>query len=374
VSEKNLNKLLSSNMVKFPCWSDRNSRVIQNGGSMPEQIVQRGKRRIWYAQCRYKGVRLYECLGTTDRRLAEQRLAELKFFIERGDYKSWKKTFNDLVPEYLETILSKKSVHCQERYASIIRKHLEPYFEGVRLFNIDQMKIVGYKLHREKSKATESTLKKELRVLKDIIQLGNPSFKLPGIKDTELMRPVYRGKKVKHFLEEADLMKIIGFLDDQYKPFVMIAAYTGLRLGNVLDLIWKQVDLKAGWVKVDHTKNGEAVKIPICQKLMEVFQFLNRVRTLHDDHLFHFTPRAVQRGWKRACIKAGYDWVRFHDLRHFCGSFLANAGIEIQLIAEILGHKDLRSTRIYSHFSDSSLKQAMSVFDESDSVSKVSAN
>jgi integrase len=337
---------------------------------MPEQLVQRGKRKIWYAQCRYMKVRLFDCLETTDRRLAERRLAELKLFIERGEYRTWKKRFNDLIPVYMETILSKKSVHCQERYGSAIRNHLESFFDGVRLYDIDQNKVVEYKLHREKSKATESTLKKELRVLKDIVKLGNPSFELPGVKDTELMRPVYRGKKVKQFLEEDDLMKIIGCVDDQYKPLIMIAAYTGLRLGNVLELTWKQVDLKVGWVKVDQTKNGEAVRIPICKKLMEVFQFLNRVRNLHDDRLFNFTNRAVQKGFKRACRKAGYEWVRFHDLRHFCGSFLANAGIEIQLIAEILGHKDLRSTRIYSHFSERSLKQAMSVFDKSEVSAK----
>ena len=341
---------------------------------MPEQLVQRGKRKIWYAQCRHMKVRLFDCLETTDRILAERRLAELKLFVERGEYKTWKKRFDDLIPVYRETILNKKSEISQDRYDSIIRNHLEPYFHGVRLYDIDQMKVVEYKLHRENSKATESTLKKELRVLKDIIQLGNSSFELPGVKDTELMRPVYRGKKVKHFLEETDLMKIIGFLDDQYKPLIMIAAYTGLRLGNVLELTWKQIDLKKGWVKVERTKNGESVKISICQKLMEVFQFLSRVRKLHDDRLFHHTPRAVQKGWKRACVAAGYDWVRFHDLRHFCGSFLANAGVEIQMIAEILGHKDLRSTRIYSHFSERSIKQAMSVFDKSDGVSKVSAS
>ena len=361
-------------MVKLYKWNDRDSQEIKNGGSMPEQLVQRGKRKVWYAQCRHMKIRLFDCLETTDRRLAERRLAELKLFVERGEYKTWKKKFSDLIPVYWETILSKKSVHCQDRYGSAIKNHLEPYFDGVRLYDIDQMKIVEYKLHREKSKATESTLKKELRVLKDIILLGNPSFKLPGVKDTELMRPVYRGKKVKHFLEEADLMKIIGFLDDQYKPLVMIAAYTGLRLGNVLELAWKQIDLKTGWVKVERTKNGESIKIPICQKLMEVLQFLNRVRNLHDDRLFQFTRRAVQKGWKRACVAAEYDWVRFHDLRHFCGSFLANAGVEIQMIAEILGHKDLRSTRLYSHFSESSIKQAMSVFDKSDSVSKTSAS
>ena len=153
---------------------------------MPEQLVQRGKCKIWYAQCRHMKVRLFDCLETTDRRLAERRLSELKLFVERGEYKAWKKKFSDLIPVYRETILNKKSVHCQDRYDSVIRNHLEPYFQGVRLYDIDQMKIVKYKLRREKSKTTESTLKKELRVLKDIIQLGNPSFKLP--MDKHLMR------------------------------------------------------------------------------------------------------------------------------------------------------------------------------------------
>jgi integrase len=91
---------------------------------------------------------------------------------------------------------------------------------------------------------------------------------------------------------------------------------------------------------------------------------------IHDARLL---TNCISKMVLKCSVAAGYDWVRFHDLRHFCGSFLANAGVEIQMIAEILGHKDLRSTRLYSHFSESSIKQAMSVFDKSDSVSKVSA-
>ena len=59
---------------------------------MPEQLVRRGKRKVWYAQCRYMKVRLFDCLETTDRRLAERRLAELKLFIERGNTKLGRKS------------------------------------------------------------------------------------------------------------------------------------------------------------------------------------------------------------------------------------------------------------------------------------------
>ena len=85
---------------------------------MPEQLVRRGKRKIWYAQCRYMKVRLFDCLETTDRRLAERRLAELKLFIERGEYKTWKKKFNDL--SELQYQLKKDENNCK-KFFKILR-------------------------------------------------------------------------------------------------------------------------------------------------------------------------------------------------------------------------------------------------------------
>jgi len=42
---------------------------------------------------------------------------------------------------------------------------------------------------------------------------------------------------------------------------------------------------------------------------------------------------------------------RFHDLRHSCASYLAMAGENVLMIAEILGHKNLATTRRYAHLS-----------------------
>ena len=94
---------------------------------MPEHMVQRGKREVWYAECRYMGVRIRDCLETTDRRLAERRLAELKFAVEGGDYQNWRKRFDESALEYEEKLLSKKSEHSKERYGLIVKKHLKPF-------------------------------------------------------------------------------------------------------------------------------------------------------------------------------------------------------------------------------------------------------
>ncbi|MFQ5717194.1 MAG: tyrosine-type recombinase/integrase, partial [Nitrospinales bacterium] len=115
---------------------------------------------------------------------------------------------------------------------------------------------------------------------------------------------------------------------------------------------------------IETTKNSDPVRIPICGKLMEVLKGLNRVRNLHDDKIFHVTGRAFQKAWKRAREKAGFPWARVHDIRHSFASSLVNASVSIEVIGKLLNHRDLRSTRIYSHLADKTLKEAVSAFDK----------
>jgi hypothetical protein len=61
---------------------------------------------------------------------------------------------------------------------------------------------------------------------------------------------------------------------------------------------------------VEHTKNGEAIKIPICAKLYEMFKRLNRVRNIRDERMFQFNIRAFQKAWKRASVKGGLKMYR----------------------------------------------------------------
>lgn len=333
---------------------------------MSEQMRQKGKGGIWYANCRYMGIPLSDCLGTSDRRIAERRLAEIKFSVERGDYQRWKKKFEDVAAEYIEKVLPQKSKSAVVRYHGVVVKHLIPFFKGRRVNEIDQASVVDYKLRRESEGAIEGTIRKELQVIKQIMKLVEKTFKLPTIQDFPLMQYVNKEKKITSFLEEEDLLGLIARLEEKYKPIAMIAAYTGLRISNVLDLRYGQVDLFGGWVKVENTKNGDPVRVPVCGKLMDVLKQMVRDRSFHDDRLFcEINIRAFQKAWKRAKRQAGYEgwWPRVHDLRHFCGSYLANSGVRLEVIAEILNHRDLRSTRRYSHFSDRTLKEAVSVFD-----------
>jgi len=118
---------------------------------------------------------------------------------------------------------------------------------------------------------------------------------------------------------------------------------------------------------VDCTKNGEAIKIPICGKLFEMFKQLSRVQDLRNGRLFRFQIRAFQRAWTKAANEAGFGWARCHDMRHFFCSFLINQGVDHLTVAKLSGHKTLRVLKErYAHFEDRTLQKAVSVFDKND--------
>lgn len=159
-----------------------------------------------------------------------------------------------------------------------------------------------------------------------------------------------------------------------YSPILRVAAYTGLREGEVLGLRWCDVDLKKREIHVRHqiSRTGQLVepKTPKAIRTVplgrDMAQFLRRHRIASDfstdEHLVFPSHEGtalnpsnlVNRGFKPALKKAGLDGlnpgIRFHDLRHFFASVMIDRGVSSVVLADVMGHRDSRTTeRIYIH-------------------------
>jgi integrase len=343
-------------MLNFSRWSDGYG---SNGGrTMSEkQIRKRGKQEVYYAACRYKGELMQDCLETTDKRIAFQRLAELKLQIDKGDYQSWKKTWNETEADYLME---------DGRYEYIVRKHLRPFFSGKRIMEITNydpktgMSLVT-EYFRINGDMPESSLKKHARVLRWILQHGDRSFELPAI--------VYRNKGFyqNRFMSVSELEKIISYLDDQHQSIALVMAYTGLDLADAIGLRWRDVNLSEGMIRTQRGKTGIKVDVPLTLAVSDVLQFRSRVRRLYDDRVFHtVTGQGFQKAWKRALKRSGIDWnVRVKDLRHFFASFMLNNGVDHLTVATLMGHSSVEMLKKrYGHFDDDTLRKAVKVFDK----------
>ena len=343
-------------VLKSQRWSDGYGSDGER--TMPKkEIRKRGKREVYYAACRYRGFLLQDSLETTDEKLAVQRLAELKLQIDKGDYQSWKKTWNETEADYLKE---------DGRYEYIVHKHLRPFFNGKRI-----MEITNYDPKTGNSLVTdyfrvngdlpESSLKKHARVLRWILQRGDRSFELPAI--------VYQNKGFyqNRFMSVSEFGEIVSYLDDQHQSVALVMAYTGLDLADAIELRWRDVNLPEEMIRTLRGKTGIKVDVPLTQAVSDVLQFRSRVRRLHDDRVFHtVTGQGFQKAWKRALKKSSIGWnVRVKDLRHFFASFMLNNGVDHLTVATLMGHSSVEMLKKrYGHFDDDTLRKAVKVFDK----------
>jgi integrase len=148
------------------------------------------------------------------------------------------------------------------------------------------------------------------------------------------------------------------------KLFAILAATTGARMGAILSLTWDRVDIDRCLVHyadptVVLTKRGRATA-PINTLARDALTEARRGAT---------TPfviewagqrvRSVKKGLSAAGKRAGTPWVTAHVFRHSAACIMAESGVPMAEIAQMLGHKDSRTTEaVYARFSPSYLRRA----------------
>jgi integrase len=309
---------------------------------MSSEIKRRVERGIFYANVTYMGIRLRDCLKTVDRDEAQRRVMELKLAVERGDYQKAKQTFDDPAAKYKPS---------SERKAIIMRVHLMPEFSGKKLSEID----VDAWAFDQAERHPESTCKKHFQVMKEL------GFELPKVKFKQ-------GKRFNRdqILSEEEVLKVINqYVNVRYRIACLISAFSGLRLKNVVHLKRKEVNLKSGWLNIEHqSKTGKPVSIPISPALKNVFRLIKVWPMKDEDRVFpdlNEKPISVQVG--RAFNRAGIPWASFHHFRHFAACHLINNNVPLEVVREFLGHADIKSTLVYARLKGKTLQDAVRVLD-----------
>lgn len=142
---------------------------------------------------------------------------------------------------------------------------------------------------------------------------------------------------------------------DHLKPLVLLAMNTGMRRGELFNLVWADVNLKGKLLTVEGggAKSGTTRHIPLNNEALGV---LIGWRNQTDCRGLVFpSPRTgermdnIKKGWVRLINLASIEDFRFHDLRHHFASKLVMAGVDLNTIRELLGHTTLEMTLRYAH-------------------------
>ncbi|MFA7421669.1 MAG: tyrosine-type recombinase/integrase [Melioribacteraceae bacterium] len=196
------------------------------------------------------------------------------------------------------------------------------------------------------------------------------------------------------------------------KDLIVFGFYTGMRLNEIINLTWRNVDLSAKVITVGDdkftTKGRNQRYIPICEEAFEILvrregsNVKSETRSVngsipHDskpvtrlirlnqtvgnplttgslrvtngfvfckDNEKRFTGDYISKRFKLACKAAGVDQsIHFHSLRHSFASNLVQKGVPLYTIKELLGHSSISTTEIYSHLNMVSLREAVEKLD-----------
>ncbi|MCB1092982.1 MAG: site-specific integrase [Verrucomicrobiae bacterium] len=146
---------------------------------------------------------------------------------------------------------------------------------------------------------------------------------------------------------------------------VELLAYSGLRLGEVKGLRWKDVDLKKGELVVrgegeTGTKNWETRRVPINPPLLQLLKRMRQRRgEVHPEENVTEVFEA-QKAMTNAAAKVGIARLTHHDLRHFFATVCIESGVDIPTVAKWLGHKDggALAMKTYGHLRNEHSREA----------------
>ncbi|QQS37041.1 MAG: tyrosine-type recombinase/integrase [Ignavibacteriales bacterium] len=183
------------------------------------------------------------------------------------------------------------------------------------------------------------------------------------------------------FINEIELNQILNYLTKkEFTDIYLLAFHTGMRLGEIVNLRWNQIQLNERVIRVlntdEFTTKGKKERvIPINSKLYSIL--INRlpkvINLSGNDLLFHnngiklngdFVSKKFKEAIRKASIEININsQLHMHDLRHSFASNLAKKGVSLYIIKELLGHRDIKTTQIYAHLTIDSLREAVRVLE-----------
>lgn len=290
-------------------------------------------------------------------------------------------TISQLCSQWETSIRYKVKPTTYAVYITVIEKHILPCLGGWQAEKLNNWALEQYLQEKQREELSWSTLRLIVFLLKRILHMGEEE----GIGTAEKLCfyiPKYK-KTYMRTLGQENSEKMLHYLNGSGESFelgMLICICTGIRVGELCGLQWKDVNWLRGTIQINRTvsrirnldtegiaeatlsktiiyigrpKTGASVReIPLPD-----FLVLKMQRYKKNDACYILTgtskcmePRGVQRKFKNLLRKCGIPDINIHSLRHSFASRWIENGFDSKALSEILGHSSVKVTMdIYVH-------------------------
>lgn len=305
----------------------------------------------------------------TNRNLAEQIRAQRQIELQTGTLgiiPNFKKTANYV--EYFSSLVEhrRKTGVNFESWRSTF-SHLKKYTDGsLRFEELDEQWLENFKAYLLSEVAQNSAhtyfnkIKASLhQAVRDKIISANPAERVRSPKQVDTHR---------EFLTEAELKKIAQTecRSQVLKNAFLFSALTGMRWGDIQKLKWINVrenDAGNHIIQFSQKKTKNAERLPITT---QAYQLMG-TQGEYDEKVFKGLKYSMYMNVTLAqwVLKAGISkHITFHCARHTYATLLLTKGADIYTVSKLLGHRELRTTQIYSKVIDQKKEEAVDLLPE----------
>lgn len=255
----------------------------------------------------------------------------------------------------------------QQTYQLILQRYIIPVIGNSDLAAITPEKIVNMITQLKHQGYSERTIGMALNLLRSIMNMAveNDLIKHNPCNRIRIVKPIYCNEQ--HILTKEEQ----ATLEKSNELAIIIALYTGMRIGEICGLKWSDINWEANTLSVNRTiqriiqpdgksrliestpKTVNAYRvIPLAEKLrreLEIKAKGNNGYVLGSDGRM-CDPRTLQRRLKTIVDRAGLTNIHFHSLRHTFATRMLAAGIDMKTVSMLLGHSSVNITlNIYMH-------------------------
>lgn len=268
----------------------------------------------------------------------------------------------------------KKSTY--SAYLLLIEDHINPYFaDKEQITEEDVQKFVLTELRKGLS---QKSIKDIIIVLKMILKFAVKQ-KLLAYNEIEIKFPTVGEKTDLEVLNKNDHKKIINYLQENFtfkNLGIYICLSTGMRIGEICGLLWSDIDVENGIIKVRRTvqriyvidgekrhteilidtpKTKNSIRdIPMTTELYKIIKPLKKV--VNNDFYVITNeakptePRTYRNYYERLIKRLGIPKLKFHGLRHSFATRCIESKCDYKTVSVILGHSNISTTlNLYVH-------------------------
>lgn len=241
-------------------------------------------------------------------------------------------------------------------------KALKPHFGHLLPEHITQGVCEGYQRLRSAQGCKPGTSRNELGVLRT--GLSWAAKKEWITKAPYIWRPGQQPPRHRHLSRDEFKRLVDGATMPHVKLFLLLAGRTGGRMTAILELTWDRVDLERGLITLknpDGMRRKGRATVPISKSLLPTL--VEAKQGALTEWVVEFggaQVKNIRKGVSAAARRSGLKDVSPHVLRHSAAVWMAERGIPMKEIAEVLGHSDDRVTqRVYARYQPEFLRSAV---------------